>query len=123
MYPEKRKNRLFVERINKPPFALGVIIHCFRMLIVLLLIAALSGVGVVVGIAKAYVETAPSLNLAKIDEQAETSFFYDRDGNLITDYKGTEDRIMVSIASMPEKLRSAFIAVEDARFTAITASI
>jgi penicillin-binding protein 1A len=116
MYPEKRKNRLFVERINKPPFALGVIIHCFRMLIVLLLIAALSGVGVVVGIAKAYVETAPSLNLAKIDEQAETSFFYDRDGNLITDYKGTEDRIMVSIASMPEKLRSAFIAVEDARF-------
>ncbi|MDO5022332.1 MAG: transglycosylase domain-containing protein [Eubacteriales bacterium] len=86
------------------------------MFVVLLLILGLSGLGTVVGIAKAYVETAPNLNLAKIDEQAETSFFYDRDGNFITDFKGTENRIMVNIAQMPERLRNAFVAVEDARF-------
>ncbi len=42
-------------------------------------------------------------------------FIYDSQ-NLITDYKGTEDRIMVSIDEIPEMLQNAFIAVEDARF-------
>ena len=37
-------------------------------------------------------------------------------GNLITDYKGTENRVMVSIDTMPQRLRNAFVAVEDARF-------
>ena len=110
------KRKIFKKRTKSGPFALGVIIVCFRMLLVMLLIISLSGVGALVGIAKAYLDTAPVLNLAKIDEQAETSFFYDRDGNYITDFKGIENRIMVSINSMPRILRNAFIAVEDARF-------
>lgn len=72
--------------------------------------------GAVVGIGKeAYVETSPTLDIQKIDDQAQTSFFYDAQGNLITDYKGTENRVMVSIAAMPTRLRNAFVAVEDAR--------
>ena len=107
---------LFKRRTRKPSFVLAVLIQFFRMLIVLVLLFGLAGFGAVVGIAKAYVETAPVLDIAKIDEQAETSFFYDREGHLITDFKGTEDRIMVSIDTMPERLRYAFVAVEDARF-------
>ncbi|HHX22266.1 MAG TPA: hypothetical protein GX722_10795, partial [Clostridiales bacterium] len=112
----QRRSRLFKPRTRKPSFVLAVIRGAFRMAIILVLMLALSGAGIILGIAKAYVETAPMLDIEKIDSQAQTSFFYDRDGNLITDYKGTENRIMVSIGTMPMILRHAFVAVEDARF-------
>ena len=82
----------------------------------LFVIIGLSGIGAVAGIAKTYVDTAPVLDITKIDDQAQTSFFYDRDNNLITDYKGTENRIMVSINTIPHRLRDAFVAAEDVRF-------
>lgn len=115
--PEKsRKRTIFKPRSRKPSFALSVIVNSFRMLVLLVLILGLAGVGTVVGIARAYVDTAPTLDLAAIDDQAQTSFIYDADGNLITEYKGTENRVMVSIDTMPQMLQHAFVAVEDARF-------
>lgn len=110
------KRSIFKKRTTRPPFVLAVLVQFVRLSFLTLLIAALAGIGAIVGIAKGYVETAPVLDLAKIDEQAETSFFYDRNGKLITDFKGTEDRIMVSIAAMPDRLQKAFVAVEDSRF-------
>ena len=111
-----RRFSLFKRRTRKRSFILAVIINCFRLLMLMVLLAGLAGAGAIAGIAKTYVDTAPVLDLAKIDDQAQTSFFYDRDGNLITDYKGTENRIMVSIDTMPHRLRDAFIAAEDVRF-------
>ncbi|MBR5110336.1 MAG: transglycosylase domain-containing protein [Clostridia bacterium] len=110
------KRTIFKPRTRKPSFLLAVAVNSFRMLILLVLIFMLAGAGAVVGIAKAYMETAPTLDLTAIDDQAQTSFIYDSSGNLITDYKGTENRIMVSIDTMPMTLRNAFVAVEDARF-------
>ena len=122
MQPEgaegEKKRSLFKRRTRKPSFVLAVIINSFRLLMLLILLAGLSGVGAVVGIAKTYVDTTPVLDIAKIDDQAQTSFFYDADGNLITDYKGTENRVMVSIDTMPYNLRNAFVAAEDVRFFA-----
>lgn len=118
--PEKelkgKHSRLFKKRTRKPSFVLAVIINCFRLMALLFVIIGLSGIGAVAGIAKTYVDTAPVLDITKIDDQAQTSFFYDRDNNLITDYKGTENRIMVSINTMPHRLRDAFVAAEDVRF-------
>lgn len=114
--PTKEKVKLFKTRTRQPSFVLAVFINTFRLSVLLVLLVMLSGLGVVLGIAKAYVETAPNLDLAKIDEQAQTSFFYDKEGTLITDYKGTEDRVAVSISAIPEKMRNAFIAAEDIRF-------
>lgn len=114
---EKRPKRTILKpRTRKPSFILAVLVNSFRMLILLILIFSLAGAGAVVGVAKAYMETAPTLDLAAIDDQAQTSFIYDASGNLITDYKGTENRIMVSIDTMPLTLQHAFVAVEDARF-------
>ncbi|NLC33211.1 MAG: hypothetical protein GX781_07940 [Clostridiales bacterium] len=110
------KRSIFKKRTRKPSFALSVMVNALRMLVIFFVIAGLAGLGAVVGIGKAYVETAPVLDIQKIDEQAQTSFFYDAQGKLIADYKGTENRVMVSIAAMPERLRYAFVAVEDARF-------
>ncbi len=110
------KHTIFKPRTRKPSFILAVAVNSFRTLILLALIFMLAGLGAVIGVAKAYMETAPTLDLTAIDEQAQTSFIYDAEGNLITDYKGTENRIMVSIDTIPMQLRNAFVAVEDARF-------
>ena len=107
---------IFKPRDRKPSFILAVVVSACRLLALAIVLAGLAGVGAVVGIARAYMDTAPELDLTLIDEQAQTSFIYDAQGNLITDYKGTENRVMVSIDTMPLILRNAFVAVEDARF-------
>ena len=111
-----RARSIFKARTKKPNFVLSVAATTIRLSFVLALCVALALLGAVVGIAKAFVDTAPTLDLAALDAQDKTSFIYNSQGNLITDYKGTEDRIMVSIDEIPEMLQNAFIAVEDARF-------
>jgi len=113
--PVKRYT-IFKPRLVKPNFILSVLVNAVRLLALLILLCGLALGGAVLGIAKGYMETAPSLDLALLDAQDKTSFLYDAQGNLITDYKGTENRIMVNISLMPEQLRNAFVAVEDARF-------
>lgn len=107
---------IFKPRTRNTNFVLCVAVSTIRLTFILLICAALAGLGALVGIAKAYVDTAPTLDLAAIGDQDKTSFIYDSEGNLITDYKGTEDRVMVSIDEIPKMLKDAFIAVEDARF-------
>ena len=115
--PEKVYRRtIFKPRTRKPNFALSILINAVRILTLLVIVAGLCLAGVVAGIAKGYMETAPTLDLAKLDDQAQTSFIYDANGNLITEYKGIENRIMVSIQAMPAYLQNAFVACEDARF-------
>lgn len=114
---ERPKGRsIFKPQTKQPNFLLCVLTGTIKLMTVLLICLSLAGAGALVGIAKAYVETAPTLDLAALSSQDKTSFIYDAQGNLITDYKGTEDRIMVSIDEMPPMLQSAFIAIEDARF-------
>ena len=107
---------IFKPRLRRPSFLSSVAVNTVRVLAIVILMLILAGVGAVLGIARAYVDTAPSLDLTLIDEQAQTSFIYDADHNLITDYKGTENRVMVSINQVPQHLQHAFVAVEDARF-------
>ena len=113
--PSKRFS-IFKPRLVKPNFILSVLVNAVRLLTLLVLLCGLALGGAVLGIAKGYMETAPTLDLALLDRQDKTSFLYDAQGNVITDYKGTENRIMVNISLMPENLRNAFVAVEDARF-------
>ena len=113
-HPKPRS--IFKPRTKNRNFLLSVAASTIRLTVVLVLCASLAVIGAVVGIAKAFVDTAPTLDLAALDSQDKTSFIYDSNGNLITDYKGTEDRIMVSIDEIPVMLQNAFIAVEDARF-------
>ena len=112
----QRPSSIFKPRTKNPNFALSVAVSTVRLSVILVLCACLAVFGALVGIAKAYVDTAPTLDLAALNSQDKTSFIYDAEGNLITDYKGTEDRIMVSISEIPKTLQNAFIAVEDARF-------
>ena len=112
--PEPRS--IFRPETRKPNFAVSVALNTVRVLILLAVLVGVAGLGTLAGIAKGYVDTAPELNLVALDSQAQTSFIYDSQGNLITEYKGTENRVLVSLDAMPRRLRDAFIAVEDARF-------
>ena len=112
--PEPRS--IFRPETRKPNFVVSVLLNTARVLLVLVLLAGAAGLGALLGIAKGYVDTAPELNLVALDSQAQTSFIYDRNKNLITEYKGTENRVLVSLDAMPKILRNAFIAVEDSRF-------
>lgn len=107
---------IFKPRNRRPAFFITVMVNVVRAMALLAVLAVLAGIGAVVGIAKGYVETAPTLNLAALDDQDQTSFIYDCNNNLICEYKGTENRVMVSLAAMPRTLQYAFIAVEDSRF-------
>ena len=110
------KHSIFRPETRKPNFVLSVAVNVVRVLALLVILAGIAGAGALLGIAKGYVETAPDLDLAALDGQAQTSFIYDCNNQLITEYKGTENRVMVSLEAMPRNLRNAYVAVEDARF-------
>ncbi|MDD3337098.1 MAG: PBP1A family penicillin-binding protein [Eubacteriales bacterium] len=113
--PAKRRS-IFKPRLTKPNFIFSVLVNALRILFIVVIMCGLALGGAVLGIAKGYMETAPTLDLALLSDQDKTSFLYDSNGNVITDYKGTENRVMVNISAMPENLCNAFVAVEDARF-------
>ena len=97
--PESRS--IFRPEIRKPNFVVSVLLNSVRVLLVIALLGGVAAVGAVLGIAKGYVDTAPELNLVELDSQAQTSFIYDRNKNLITEYKGTENRVLVSNLRTP----------------------
>lgn len=68
------------------------------------------------GVLKSIIDNAPPLDLAKIEDQSQTTFIYDQDGNLITEYFGLENRVWATLDEIPDMLENAFIAIEDKRF-------
>ena len=69
-----RAHSIFKTRTKKPNFVLSVATTTLRLSFVLALCTALALLGAVVGIAKAFVDTAPTLDLAALDAQDKTSF-------------------------------------------------
>ncbi len=106
----------FKPRTKKPNFILSVILTTAKMMFVVALVVGVSLTGALVGVAKAWVETMPALDLSRFDEQAQTSYLYDKNGDLITDFKGTENRVDATYEELPKILINAVIASEDQRF-------
>jgi penicillin-binding protein 1A len=107
---------LFQTREKPPNALLGVAFTSFQLLIYALLVLGIAGIGAVVGIAKAYTDTAPVLDVGKIQNQDLTSFIYDGNGNLITTFAGAENRVWATIDEIPVDLQHAIVAIEDSRF-------
>lgn len=78
----------------------------------IILVAGFFGAGAV----KSIIEDAPPLDIGVIEEQSQTSFFYDQDGEPITEYFGFENRVWATLDEIPVRLQQAFIAIEDKRF-------
>jgi len=107
---------IFKPREAERSFLLAVVMMTAKMLFFVVLLLGLSCTGLVVGVAKAWIDTSPELDLDQLYSQSQTSFIYDKHGNLITEFKGSENRINASIEEMPQNLIDAVIAIEDARF-------
>lgn len=107
---------MFTPRHRRPGFVISIILTSFRLMLVLIFMIGAAGLGALAGIAKAYMETTPTLDTAEIEEQAETSYIYDCNGQLITPYTGTENRDWAAISEIPLQLQNAVIAIEDVRF-------
>jgi penicillin-binding protein 1A len=56
------------------------------------------------------------IDLPKALPPIQTTFVYDRNGDLLSTFHGSVDRTIIPLRLMPEHLRDAVIAVEDARF-------
>ena len=106
----------FTPRVREPNFILAVVMTTAKVLFLAVLIIAVTGTGLLLGVAKAWIDTAPALDTSVFGAQAKTTFLYDKYGRLITDYKGSENRVDAEWGEIPENLKKAVIAVEDQRF-------
>jgi penicillin-binding protein 1A len=106
------------ERKKEPNFLLSVFVTTIKLFVVSLLILGFAGFGALLGVAKAYVDGTPTLDVRHIEDQNLTSFIYDKNGDLITEYKGLEYRVWATLDEIPKLLQDAVIATEDVRFYA-----
>ncbi len=90
-------------------------IRWLRIVILLILVGAVIGVGAGVGFIMGALETLPAIEDFK-PRPALTSFIYDKNGDLLTELHGPENRVLVTLDQVPEHVQEAFIAIEDARF-------
>lgn len=113
---EKAEKGLFKRRKSARPFILSVLFDTFKILAVLVLLAGIAGFGLVMGVAKAYVDTTPSLDVSRLTRTERTSYIYDKNGDLITTFAGMEYRDWVDISDIPDMLKNALISIEDVRY-------
>ncbi len=104
------------ERRYPRPFVLSVLFGTLKVLALAVVLVGFAGVGLVFGIAKAYVDTSPDLDLSQLTMSDRTSYIYDMNGELITTFAGMEYRDWVDIEDIPDMLKNALISVEDVRF-------
>lgn len=107
---------LFVERRGNRPFLLALLFTTLKAMGVAVVLLGCVGMGLVMGIAKAYIDTTPELDTAQVTKSDKTSYIYDKDGNLITTFAGMEYRDWANIDEIPDMLKNALVAIEDVRF-------
>ena len=113
---KKDGKRAFVRRKRPRSTALAILFTAIKVFVILAIVGVFAGLGLFLGIAKAYVDTSPSLDISSLAVNARTSYIYDRNGEMITTYAGMEYRDWASIDEIPEMLKNALISIEDVRF-------
>ena len=107
---------LFTERRGRRSFILELLFTVLKVMAVTVIIAGSAGLGLVTGVAKAYIETTEDIDPAQLTKSDRTSYIYDKDGKLITTYAGMEYRDWADIGEIPDMLKNALISIEDVRF-------
>ena len=113
---EKEESHIFRRRRSSRPFLLNVLFDTLILLGVTAVLICIGVFGLVMGVAKAYVDTTPDLDISSLTRSERTSYIYDRNGDLITTFAGMEYRDWVDINEIPDMLKNALISIEDVRF-------
>jgi len=85
-----------------------------RLLIFITILIMLTGAGAAMGLVAVSIKDLPPLDDAKLVPATATRI-YDQDGKLVTQI-GLENRVEVSVSSLPEHVKDAFLAAEDHLF-------
>lgn len=56
------------------------------------------------------------LDISRITAPPQTGAMYDREGGLITQIRGAENRVIIPLNDIPQEVRNVFLAAEDLRF-------
>jgi len=81
-----------------------------------LLILAFAVTGIVSGLMLGWIKTADPLSPEQLQLSKFSSFVYDANGDEIAQLKGEENRVWVDDKDIPENMKNAVLALEDARF-------
>lgn len=112
----KEHINMFKPKQRNSNFIIGIALTSFKLILIALFMMGAAGIGTLVGVAKAYMETTPNLDTGKIEDQPETSYIYDGNDEKITAYSGSENRDWATIEEIPDMLQKAVVAIEDVRF-------
>lgn len=111
----KNRKRGSKQRAKKSRNKLGVII--FRICLSLMIIASFGAVGLVFGAYVGIIENVTAIDSYRAVLPSDAvSIIFDRHGNEIDRFIGSENREFVTLREIPEHMRNAIIAIEDERF-------
>ena len=111
---KSREKKLGAKKTRKKQKAKTI--SFYAVIVILLCMVSLVG-GLGIGVFRGILESAPSIDEINVEPTGFITTIYDSNGKAIeelSDY--TSNRIEVTYEEMPENLRDAFIAIEDARF-------
>lgn len=97
-------------------YAISVALTTFKILLIAILITGISGIGFVIGMAKSYLESVPTLDFTLVSGQEQATVLYDVKGNSLGNYYELENREWANLDEIPDSLENAVIAIEDVRF-------
>ena len=97
-------------------YAISVALTTFKILLIAILITGISGIGFVIGMAKSYLESVPTLDFTLVSGQEQATVLYDINGNSLGNYYELENREWAALDEIPTSLQNAVIAIEDVRF-------
>ena len=92
----------------------GKKLNILRFVVIIALFMVLVGSGSVAGLVMASLKDMPTWNSKDLEPNL-PSYIYDKDNNLITSIF-VENRVPVQLGQVPQHVRKAFLAIEDARF-------
>lgn len=111
----RKKQRELNSRSTK--WGKKVAITILQVILSMILIVGIIGVSGAIGIFKGVIATAPDISDIDVSPSSFSTFVYDNEGNQISKLVAADsNRIMVSSEKIPQDLKDAFIAIEDARF-------
>lgn len=112
----KKSALRLTKKKERKALPLDILFHSLKFLILAVFVVGFLGLGLVYGVAKAYVDTTPALDVAQLTISDRTSYLYDMNGQEIMSMAAIEYRDWVDMEDIPEMLCNAFISVEDVRF-------
>ncbi len=87
-----------------------------KLFFVVVLLMIIAGLGVAAGAIFALSRDLPSLDNLERQQNAVNTVIYDRNNKVIAELHGAENRVLVKSAQIPDVMKQATVAVEDARF-------